>query len=235
MDDKKLEKLFKDKKFLRSNDFVLAFKKAVLFLKENKNITFGLVAVLLLIGTAIPGFNWYQEKQVLKFNQKLFEAQKSLKKEELYKDLLQNYKNMKSVQYVRLNLINNLLDHNETDKALSVINEGLQNTNKDIFTTLLVLKKIRILKEQKKYKEAAQIASNFHNKILDGFLNKFRMINADLFMLAGDKIAAKKIYQDLGDFAGVGADSSENLESNFDPAITNKAKDILLLMELGVL
>lgn len=233
MDDKQLEKLFHDKEFLKTNSFATAMEKFILFFKENRGLSLAALVVLVVMGLSIPLFKWYRMNTIEDFNTKLYEAQKSLKKEDLYRELIANYKNLTAAQYVRLKLVSELIDHSKKDEALTVIDQGLSGTDKNIFTTLLTLKKLSILKQDKNYALAAQEAARLEQKVMDAFVNNYRMITAELFILAGERENARALYEKIGEFEGVGAGAGE-LE-DFDAALAGQAKDMLLFLDLGIL
>lgn len=234
MDDKQLAKKFHDKKFLKSNEFINLVAKFFSILKEYKMIVILAGIVLLIIGVTIPALKWYRLKEVQSFNKKLYSAQTSIKKEAAYRGLITDYKNLQASQFARLKLIDDLMDHQQVDEARQVIENGLQGDDRNIFTTLLVLKNINIFKENNKYKEAAAFAKNNENKILETFLGQYQLIYADLLLLDNNRSEARKVYEKLSQFSGIGAEGQKQLV-DFDPVVANKAKDKLLLLDLGIL
>ncbi|MBF0104359.1 MAG: hypothetical protein HQM16_03420 [Deltaproteobacteria bacterium] len=234
MDNEKLVKMFQDKKFLKSNEFAATVDKIYVFLKQNKQITLTALGIFLVLVLAIPGFKWYRLKQIDAFNTKLYQAEKSLKKEALFREIIGNFKGLTASQYVRIRLINDLLDHDKKDEALKVVDEGLTQKGQNIFTTVMALKKIALLKQQGKFSEAAAEAVRLENKILPTFLNRYKMITAELYLLNKDTGKARAVFEELGEFAGVGAEAKAGLE-DFDPVLANQAKDMLLFLDLGVL
>ena len=158
MDNRALAKKFHDKKFLKSNDFVTFTSKFVDFLSDNKGLVGAAVIVLIVLGFSIPGLKWYRLRQINSFNEKLYGAQKSLKKESLYSELITDYQSLPASQLARLKLVDELVDHDKKEAAQQVIAEGLLADKRDIFTTLLVLKNLGLLKADKKYSDAIAYA-----------------------------------------------------------------------------
>lgn len=232
MDEKSLEKKLTDKKFLKSNDLVETTSKFVLWAQANKSIVVGLVFVLTMIAIAIPVMRYFHTQKINTFNQKFYQATKGLKKEQSYRELLNEYKDLPAAQVVRLELIDNLLEHNSEDDAIKEIDAGLDSSKRDVFQTILVLKRVGILKQNKKFKEAADFIDQHEKQIIVPFLTRMRMIRADLLLLSGERDKARELYQQLAAFEGAG---STGLTTDFDPALANEAKDQVLLIDLGVI
>lgn len=232
MDEKSLEKKLTDKKFLKSNDLVETTSKLVLWAQANKSIVIGLVLVIAMIGIAIPVTRYYHAKKISTFNQKFYQATKGLKKEQSYRELLSEYKDLPASQLVRLELISNLLEHNSEEEAIKEIDAGLDETKRDVFQTILILKRVGILKKNKKFKDAADFIDQHDKQVIVPFLTRIRMIRADLLLLAGERDKARELYQQLAAFEGAG---STGLTTDFDPALANEAKDQVLLIDLGVI
>lgn len=234
MDDKQLAKKFHDKKFLKSNEFANLAAKLFNIVKENKFFFILGIIVAIALSVSIYGLKYYHLKQVESFSQKFYLAQKSLKKESLYRGLINEYKDLPGSQFVRLKLIDDLLDHNQTQEAQKVIEQGLQNNDKDIFTTLLVLKNINILKEENKYQQAAEYAIKQENKVLSTYYGHYQLIVAELYLLSDNNGDARKIYEKISAFVPL-KNSGQKIVNQFDPAVINQAKDKLFLMDMGVL
>lgn len=232
MDDKALEKKLTDKKFLKSNDLVTAATVVVNWCAKNRGLTMAFALVLVLLGLTIPGFNYYRQKQVLDFNAKLYQASKSLKKEQLYRELVAEYQSLPAAQLARIQLINNLLEHDDEAGAIKEIEAGLNSEARDIFQTVLILKRANIFKKNEQFLEASKFIADHEKQVIVTFINRMRMIRADLLLLSGERKGARELYQELASFEGAGA---QGLTTDFDPALANEAKDQLLLIDLGVI
>lgn len=232
--ERNLEKKIHDKKFLRTNDLQNFTATSISLVQENKGLFILFVVFLVSIGLMIPGLKWYRLKQVDEFNTKFYQAQKSLKKEEAYRLLIDEYKSLPAVQLTRLKLVDELVEHKEVDQAMKVIESGLAGDERNIFSTLLILKAMDLLKQQGKITEAAQFATGRENRIIESFVPQFKMILADLFLISNKKEEARKIYQDLSTFGGFSSDK-QTIAGSFDANMASEAKEKLLLIDLGVL
>jgi len=231
MDDKKLRKMFSDKSFLKSNDFAAVASKVMTFVRENRSLVIAAVAVLAVIGVSIPGVNWYRLNQAKAFSEKLYEADQSLKKQESYQELLTEYESLPASQVARIKLVDYLLDHDDKDEAFKVIDEGLKNNETGIFSTLLILKKVDLLKEKGDFKGAATFAKENENKVIETFQGNYVLMLANMYVLADDKAQAKQLYQSLVSEA----ETTNSEVKKYSSTVVQKAKDRLLLIDLGVL
>lgn len=239
MNNDELSKKFHDKKFLKSSDFHEGVASVLESLKDNKlYFVFALIVGLALI-VAVPSFKLYRMKRVQAFNEKLHDTENGLKKEEGYKQLIQEYQDLSAHQYARIKLVDYYLENQDMPKALTEIDNGLKEDGSDIFSTLLVLKRVNLFKKGNKYKEASDFASAHESKIMESFKYSYKMIQADLCLLADDKAKAREIYQALTLLAASEEIQQEPNEkkvaSDYDPQIVEKAKDQLFLLDLGVL
>lgn len=236
MDNKELIKKFSSKKFLKSNQLREMANQTLQFVKQNRGVVVVAVILLLAIAISIPSLRYYRLKRIESFNLKLYEAQKSLKKKDSYQELVQDYKDIPAHNLARLNLVDNFLDNQQREEAYQAIDQGLTD-EKDIFTTLLVLKKINLLKEDAKYQEAADFAMNATNHIIPSFMGRYKLIQADLLLLSDQKDMARKIYQELVQRNAQSEDAEmENIPmSGRDQGVEAQAENQLLLLDLGVL
>lgn len=230
MDNDELRKKFHDKKFLKSSGLHEGIASVLTVLKENKSYFISALIVGLVLIIAIPSFKFYRMQRIQSFNEKLHSTENGLKKEEGYKQLIEEYQDLSAHQFARIKLIDHYLENQDMTKALAEIDSGLKEDRHDIFSTLLVLKKINLLKKDGKHKEALDFALAHEVKILDSFKNSFKLIQADLCLLTGDKQKAREIYQSLALLA-----AQEEILPDYDPVVVEKAKDQLLLLDLGVL
>ena len=149
MDNKALKKKFSSKEFLKTSDLHTSTGKVLAFVKANKNIVILVCLILVGLGVGIPGYRLYHTKRVEAFNQQLFVAAKGLKKADNYMQVIKDFSDLQAHQYARLKLVNHYIDNQDNESALKQIDEGLLQTKADIFSTVLVLKKINILKKDK--------------------------------------------------------------------------------------
>lgn len=230
MNNDELSKKFHDRKFLKSSDFHEGVASILTSLKDNKlYFIFALIVGLALI-VAIPGFKYYRMKRVQTFNEKLYDTESGLKKEEGYKQLIQDYQDLPAHQYARIKLVDYYLENQDMPNALAEIDNGLKQDGGDIFSTLLVLKRINFYKKENKYQEALDFALAQEAKIMESFKNSYKMIQADLCLLTDDKSRAREIYQALQQ-----EPNEQEVSPDYDPQIVEKAKDQLFLLDLGVL
>ncbi|MBU0505286.1 MAG: tetratricopeptide repeat protein [bacterium] len=234
LDDKKLRKMFSNKKFLRKNEFAVLTKNIVSFVKQNQKIVISLAVVVVFLGMAIPVANWYKLNKMEKFNKALFSAEKSLKKEELFQNILTNYSNLPASEIARLKLVDDLFSHQKEAEALKVIDEGLRGNGQTIFKTLLVLQQTNHLKEKNDFSLAASFIKQNEPKVLKTFLNQIRLLRGDLLLLAQNKEEARKTFETVARFSETDEKQQTSLV-DFDSQAATTAKEKLLLMDLGVL
>lgn len=239
MNNDELSKKFHDKKFLKSSELHESVASLLRVLRDNKlYFVFALIVGLVLI-VAVPSFKLYRMKRIQSFNEQLHATESGLKKEEGYKQLIQEYSDLAAHQYARIKLVDYYLENQDRTNALAQIDSGLKEGGGDIFSTLLVLRGINFYKKDGKYKEALEFALAQEAKIMASFKYSYKLIQADLCLLADDKPQAREIYQAL---TFLTANDEAQQESNqekvlpdYDPQVVEKAKDKLLLLDLGVL
>lgn len=235
MDEKNLIKKFHDKHFLKKNEFADLVGHVLTFIKANKAFVIGCVVVVLIFGFGMPALRWYKAQRIERFNTQFFEAEKSLQKVASYEQLLRDYKSIPASQLARLKLVEALVEHNQSEDAVKVLDEGLkQGSQNNIFSTLLVLKRIDLLKAQSKYLEAADFATNHRNQIIKTYLSQYKLLQANLLLLAGKKDEARTFYQQLVAEADVSDDGEKPKAPSDSPAV-RVAKEQLMLLDLGVL
>ncbi len=235
MDEKNLIKKFHDKHFLRKNEFAEVVAQLITFVKANKPLVSAVVVLALIFGLGLPTLRWYKAHQIEQFNTRLFEAEKSLKKVESYEQLLQEYKNIPASQLARLELVETLVEHNQAEEAATVLDEGLKHSSQNnIFSTLLVLKRLDLLKAQNKYLEAVDFATNHRNQIIKTYLPQYKLLQANLLLLADKKDEARTLYQQLIAETEV-TDDGQKQKASPDSSAVRVAKEQLMLLDLGVL
>lgn len=224
---------FSDKKFLKQNEFAEAMGRVWSFIKKNRNLVISFLSVITLLGLGIFGLKLYHGHRIQLLSEASFAAKTSLKKEALYRAILARYSDIPASQMARLNLAEYLVENQKNAEAQKVLSEGLKGADKTIFSTLVVLKAVDLLKTEKKYGEAAALASENEKHVMDYFLPRLKLLRANLLLLAGKKEDAKSAYQNLSQVADI--DVGDKKSKEFDPTVVDEAKDQLLLMELGVL
>lgn len=232
IDDKEMRKKFSDKKFLKSNEFVQAAGGLMGFFEENKVLVLVALIFLVFVGVAIPGLKWHRSRRVATFAEALYAAEHGLKKDEGYSKLLADFDHLPASVVARLKLVDHFLDHKDTAAALKSLDDGLTGVDQGILPTLLILKKIAILKGEEKYAEAAQFAEQQGDKVFTDFRENFQLAIAQLYLLSGDKIRARGIYEKL---AGPSQGENQGAKKKVNPTVATEAMERLLLLDLGVL
>lgn len=229
---KKWDEKITDKHFLKQNDFALVVNRGSDFMKQYRLPVALLSLLLLLLLVGVPAYRYYHDKQVQELNEKLYEAKKSLKKEQAYQDILKQYTAVPAANLASVELADYYLDHQEVTKAIEAIDTGLKHAAADIVGTVLVLKKFDILKAEKKFKEAAAFLAVSESQVLPTFVPRLRFLSAEALFDAGDKESAKKIYETL-------ANATQNVAkmgvSDYDADVVEDAKERLTLLNLGML
>ena len=226
---KKWDEKITDKHFLKQNDFAEAVSRSSDFMKQYKMPVLLLAFLLLVLLVGVPTYHYYHDTQVLTLNEKLFEAKKSLKKEQSYQDILQQYQSLPAAKLANIELASYYIDHQDSDKALTVLDAGLKNASADIMGTILVLKKFDVLKTQQKFKEAVDFLAASESKVLPTFVPRLRLLTAAAYLDAGNVESAKKILEALASATQV-AD-----KTNYAADVVDEAKDQLTLLNLGLL
>ncbi len=234
MNNAALEKKFTNKEFLKTNDYVGSVGKVAMLVRENKAPMLVGLVLIVLAGLSVPTIKWYRANQTKAFGEEFYQAKKSLKKEDAFRQLIAKNPQLSASQMVRLELVDTLVGHDDIDAAIKVINEGIIAQKPDIFNTLLVVRGAGLLKAQNKFDEAASFAKTHQVDVLKTFVNHLKFLEADLLVNAGKQGEAKVIYQELTTPAGVGVDASGSL-SDFDPQIAAMAKEKILLIDMGLL
>lgn len=219
------------KEFLKKDEFAEAVKKSGSFFAQNK------VFLMVLVGLVIAGFitkkviDIRQKSYIKDFNTQLFEAEQSVKKQQDYNQILSQYKDIPASQIARLNLVDNFLSKENHAEALKTLDEGLnKHTKTDVFSTLLALKKVGILKSQKQYAEAVTFIKSSSTKIIDSFKPYYTLLQADLLALAGNNAEAKQIYQQLITTKPLESEKENNAILN---QVIQQAKQKVLLLNLS--
>lgn len=233
MKDSALAYKISDKKFLKQNELAEALGRLWRFVKNNRNRVVSFLSVIVLLALGVFGLKLYRVHRIESLSEAFFLAKTSLKKETLYRDILTRYGDLPASQMARLNLAQYFVENQQTVEALKILNDGLKSADKTVFSTLVVLKSIDLLKTEKKYGEAAALALENEKMVMDYFLPRLKLIQAGLFLLAGQKDKAKLGYQNLSTMLPTEVDDKNS--KDFDPAVVDEAKDQLLLMELGIL
>lgn len=229
--EKAFEKKIRSKEFLRRNEFLESVSGVVEFVSQNKPVAIGLGIALIGLVAFKPVLNWQKQKKSEAFSLAYDEASASLKKSKLYEDLLKNYSDLPAHQMARLKLVGEKLEANETEAALKLIDEGLAVADQGVFSSLLLLKKINILKSQNEFQAAYDALEAGRVKTLSTFQLHLDFMSGDLLMLMDQKDKARAVYEKI-----VKTPKPESLtDPNYDPQVVQQAKDKVLLLDLGVL
>lgn len=234
MRDKELQKKFHNKKFLKTNEFAVFAGKLVAAAKDYKVLAVLILVAALVLVVGVYGLRWHRLKRAQAFNERLYQAQTGLKKETLYREILNEYSDIPASQYARLALVDYLLDHNRADEVAQEILMGLKRPGPDIFTTLLVVKNIAILKGRGEFLDAASFADKNRDRVLQTFRGRLDLITANLYLLAGKKESARDTLEKIVASAQR-KEAGQVGVTGFDPRVVKEARDRLLLLDLGVL
>lgn len=235
MSNDKLGHALADKNFLKRNEFAEVVVQGKSFLETYKGPVILLVAVALLILLGIPVFNYYRDSKTTEFSEKFYKAGKGLKKEEAFQSLARDFATLPAARLAHLELAEYHLSHGDVAKAHEAVDQGLAQKHNDVLTTLLVLKKIDLLRADKKSKEAASFAAASEARVLPTFKGRLKLLQAELLVAVGDHNAAKAVYDELSKAAVQdGAQPKEGVAS-YAPDVIEEAKEQLLLINLGLL
>ena len=117
---------------------------------------------------------------------------------------------------------------------MQVINEGLEQGDRNIFQTILILKQVNLLKEQGLFEEAAKFIAKHEKSAIKPFLGQLKIIQGDLLILANKKEEARKVYDFIARFSA-NTEGQKDAADDYDAAASKTAKEKLLLLDLGVL
>lgn len=237
------------KVFLKQNDLAVIIGDGGGFFAKNK----GLIIALVVLGVlGFAGYSFMKAKKLRRsedFSARFYEAGQGIKKVQGYTDLIRDFGDLPAVQLARLNLADKLADDKKIEEAIKVLDEGLaQTTETGLFSTLLVMKKVGVYREQGKYAEAIKALDEGKAKLYQEFEDGARLIRADLQVVAGLKDDARKSYEelikkgeDLAAKAKLQAEESAksgkktDIPERMNENILKRAKDQIYLMDLGIL
>lgn len=224
-----------DKDFLKRNEFADVVKSGISFFQDYKIPLALLVAALLAIALGIPAYRYYRSNQIEDLSRRFYEAQKGLKKEQAYSDIIRDFPGLPGAKLAHLKLAEHYVGNQNPEKALATLDEGLQGAESDILGTLLTLKKIDVLRSKGDLAAATRFAEESEGKVLPTFRGRLKLLRAELLLTAGDKAGAKTVYESIvASLAGL-AEGNAAVTGGFDPEIVSKAKEQLLLLNLGQL
>lgn len=235
MASNKLDNLLRDKSFLKQGDLLDATSGVVNTLMDYKVPLIFLAILVLLILVGVPIYQHQRDSRAEEFSQKMYDTEKGLKKEADYNEVLSKYGTLPAVKLANLKLADYYVSNQDPGKALGILDQGLVGAKADVFGTLLVLKKMDILKSQNKLKEAYDFAVASGDKVLPTFKDKLRMLEAELLISTGNVTQAKTIYENLVNSKAALEPGNNGEQSDFDPEVTNQAKEKLMLINLGKL
>lgn len=235
---------FADKNFLKKNDLADALTG---FFHEARHYKLPILAallVLLILLIGIPVHRFLDQRESDALAVELFQVEElpATNQAEIaariagFQALVKEYATVPAVRLAEVKFATFLLENNKTDEALSVVDAGLKlSSTPDILSTLLVLKKASLFKSQGKLTEAIQVLDASNHLLLASFADSTKLIKASWLLLTGKKEEARVLYEQLSTLSLQGADKSVNLLESFDPTVSNRAREQLLLMELGQL
>lgn len=224
-----------DKDFLKRNEFAEVVVQGKSFLETYKGPVLLLAAVVLVILLGIPVFNYYRDSKTMEFSEKFYKAEKGLKKDEAFQALVRDFTNLPAARLAHLELAEYHLSHGDSGKAHEAVDQGLAQKHDDVLTTLLVLKKIDLLRADKKNKEAADFAAASGARVLPAFKGHLKLLQAELLIAAGERDVAKALYDELATAAVQDGIAPADGLVGYTPDIIEEAKEQLLLIKLGLL
>lgn len=240
------------KQFLRRNDFATLVGESGGFFSRYKT-WLAVTVVAVVLGFAGTSFLKAERlRQNEEFSARFFEAGQGLKKVQNYQSLIRDYKEVPAVQLARLNLADKLAVDKKMDEALKTLDEGLAATKEsDLFTTLLVFKKVALLRGQDKFAEALKALDGGAARLMPGMEDAATLLRADLTLQTGKKEDARQLYTSLikksEDFAAKAKEKAEKdaasgkkselpaSSESVDENILKQAKDQLYLLDVGLL
>lgn len=217
------------KEMIKRNELGELLNRGFEAFRANKKPAFMLVGAIVVVGVGLFGLKIHRMQQIKGFNEAYVQAQKSLKKQQEYSALIQEYESLPAHHLARLKLADYHVENNDLDAALKVLTDGLKETGADLLTTQLVLKAADIQKTQKKYTEAAMFLGQKSGRVLPEFRGFVKLLQGDLFALAGQKNKARVIYTTLSDEK---PDAEETTQVSYDPQVVELARQKLLAMEI---
>lgn len=224
-----------NKDFLKRNEFAEVVVQGKSFIATYKGPVSFLVLVALFILLGIPVFNYYRDSQTMAFSEKFYKAGKGLKKEDAFQSLVRDFSALPAARLAHLELAEYHLSHGDITKAHAAVDQGLAQKQNDVLTTLLVLKKIDLLRADKKTKEAASFAASSEARVLPAFKGRLKLLQAELLVAVGERDVAKGLYDQLSKAAVQDDTQTKDGIVSYTPDVIEEAKEQLLLIKLGLL
>ncbi len=219
------------KKILKRNELGQALEAGAGLLQRQRKPIFGLLVAALLLGLGWLGYKFYRIHQIDAFNQKLFEAEQGLNKEQNLTALIREFSGLPAHFVARFELADYYVENQKPAEAIQTLDDGLAHVSEpDILSTLAVLKIVEIRRAQKQYNEAAVFLIQKMGKVLPTYRPYLKMTQADLYVLAGQDSQARLLYMEVAQDPKTLPEGGEKWE--FDPFLIKQAKDRLLSLEL---
>lgn len=235
-----LEKKFSDKKFLKTNEFVVLVGRFLKSVQNNRPLVLGLVAVALVLILGIPGYKYYQKQQFKKVNEMLYEAKNSLKKEALYQQIIDEYGALELAHVARVRLADYYIENNQKEKAFDVLNVDFGSSKPSLLGTLVVFKRVGLLKADGQFEEAQKYLQANQKVVLPELQPKAKLYQARLLWLDKKQDQAKSILDQVKveletkiDSAKSETVQNKNLAENRQ--LLKEVKEQLLYIELGLM
>lgn len=224
-----------DRDFLKRNEFAEVVVQGKSFIETYKGPVTLLLIVVAFILLGIPIFNYYRDSKATEFSEKFYKAGKGLKKEEVFQSLSRDFATLPAARLAHLELAEYHLGHGDAAKAHEAVDQGLAQKYNDILSTLLVLKKIDLLRADKKMKEAASFAASSGERVLPAFKGRLKLLQAEILVALGDRDAAKGLYDELAKATVQGDAPIKDGIVSYTPDVIEEAKEQLVLINLGLL
>lgn len=216
------------KTVLKRNELAVAVEKAISFVKANSQIFWGLSLAVLALALTLLGLKIYHQRQVQNFNQQWHAVSETLLKEQKLKDLIADYPSLPAHALASFELAQYQMENQKSAEALQTLASGLEGSDSNILTTVLVLQSVAMYKSQKQFGEAVQFLDAQKHKVLPSYLPHADLLKADLALLAGDVAKARLLYTQLSSVAQEGGQSADVSQAQ----VAKLAKEKLLQLEL---
>lgn len=241
MNTSSLDAKITDKHFLKQNDLAQVLKDFVANIGVYKMPLVVVAVLLLLVLIGVPTQRYLKQRQMDGFARALYAAEQMPgasqaeveQKITAFNKVIAEHADFPAVRIARLNLAALLSSQKKNAEALTIVDEGLKaSTKADILSTLLVFKKVGLLKSEGKFAEAAMALTGVENQVIPTLKDQLKLLKAELLLLTGKKDEAKTLYEQLSVVNIQAEGKSLNLMDAFDPTVSNQARDRLLLMDL---
>lgn len=233
-----------DKSFLKQNDLARVLGGFMFRLGDYKIPFLVACLVLVVLTVGVPVHRYLLQRDIEQLAQAFYVAEQlpaSTETEVSAKikslgDVVARFAKLPAVRLTQLKLASLLLQHKQPDAALDVLNAGiaLSLPEPDVLSTVLVIKKVSVLKGQGKFTDAIKVLDQNVSRVISTYVDNIRLLKADLLVQSGKKDEAKALYQELS-VVNLKNDGKAGLLESFDPTVSTQARDRVLLLELGQL